>query len=88
MDMIQESELITLLISIFIFIVFISILGKTLISKRFIFFFIGILFILSSQLFTILEGLIFNSFFNILEHSGYFFAAISFTLFFIKFSKS
>jgi len=86
--MIQESELITLLISLFIFIVFISILGKTLITKRFIFFLIGILFILSSQIFTIIEGFIFNSLFNTLEHSGYLFASLSFTLFFINFKKS
>ncbi|MGE0090467.1 MAG: hypothetical protein AB7S50_13430 [Bacteroidales bacterium] len=86
--MVQESELITLLLSLVVTIFFIVILGKKLFLYKFHLFSVGILFVLISQLSTIIEGFYFESFFNFLEHSGYVIASVCFIIYFRNLSKA
>jgi len=86
--MFQESEIITLLLSLIVTVFFVLILGKKLISHKYFWFSIGILFILFSQSSTVIEGYCYNSFFNLLEHSGYVFASICFIFYFNNLSKT
>lgn len=86
--MYQESEIITLLLSLIVTVFFVIILGRKLLSRKFFWFSIGILFILISQASTVIEGYFFESFFNFIEHSGYVVASICFIMFFYYLSKA
>ena len=86
--MIQESELITLLLSLVVTVFFIVILGKKLLLFKFRWFSIGILFVLFSQASTVIEGFYFETFFNYCEHGGYIVAANCFIIYFRNLSKA
>lgn len=85
--MYQESEIITLLLSLIFTVFFVFILGKKLLSQKFFLFSIGVLFVLFSQASTVIEGYYFYSFFNLIEHSGYVIASICFIFYFKNFQK-
>lgn len=86
--MIQESEIITLLLSLVVTIFFIIILGKKLLLYKFFWLSIGVLFTIISQTSTVIEGFYFESFFNFLEHSGYAIASVCFIVYFRNLSKA
>lgn len=76
--MFQESEIINLILSVASLCIFISFLRKYRLAGLRLFF-AGFGLILAAQLFTVVEGVFLNSFFNHLEHlcyglSGVFFA--------------
>ncbi|OFX24696.1 MAG: hypothetical protein A2041_00085 [Bacteroidetes bacterium GWA2_31_9b] len=85
--MYQESEIITLLLSLIVTFFFVFILRKKLLSHKYLWFSIGILLVLFSQISTVIEGFCFNSFFNLMEHSGYVIASICFIFYFKNLSK-
>ena len=86
--MIQDSEVITLLLSLIVTIFFVIILGKKLFLFKFFWFSIGILFVLISQTCTVIEGFYFESFLNFLEHFGYVVASVCFIIYFRNLSKA
>lgn len=77
--MFQESEIITLVVAL---------VGAFLLTFIFTrrkvpelgFYYTGFLFVVAASLFTVLEGVAWETFFNLLEHLCYLFSAASFIL--------
>ncbi len=75
--MFQESEIINLVVGLIAVLMFWYIFNKRELPKlRFIY--VGFFFVLCGYLFTVIEGVFWNQFFNLLEHLCYTLSGISF----------
>lgn len=79
--MFQESELITLILGFIALAMIVFIFGKKGLPRpHFLFFFMGFIFLFCSYIFTVIEGVLWNGFFNLLEHLCLFLAGLTFAL--------
>lgn len=75
--MFQESEIVTLGVAVIGALILLFVLSRRKIP-RFRFFYIGFFAIVAASFFTVIEGVIWNDFFNLLEHLSYVIAGIFF----------
>jgi hypothetical protein len=77
--MFQESEIITLVVALVGAFLLIFVFTRRKVPELG-FFYSGFFFIVATSLFTVVEGVVWNGFFNLLEHLCYVFSAASFIL--------
>ena len=85
--MFQANEIITLLIGLIGLVIFLrSFKPDDFPGLQYLKY--GFVFLLCANVFTVVEGIFLNSFFNLLEHAGYALSGLMFSLGFWKISKS